>query len=85
MTRQKLIDSMRNCGMTEAAELLEQRTSATQKAIVIGDHDDKAYECGLADFLQNNTKWANHRNGVSFIAYFREDIVISGEFCDLSV
>ena len=76
---------MRNCGLAEAAELLERRTTPTQKAIIIGDRDDKAYECGLADFLQNNTKWANHRNGVSFIAYFREDIVPSGEFCDLSV
>lgn len=76
---------MRNCGLAEAAELLGHRTTPTQKAIIIGDCDDRAYECGLADFLQNNTKWANHRNGASFIAYFREDIVPSGELCDLSV
>jgi hypothetical protein len=73
MKAQKLIEKMESVRLLTAADILKRRLRPNQFGIIISDFDDDAYESGLADFLQNNTKWRNHQTREAFIAYFNDD------------
>ena len=71
MKAQELIKKMLESGMDEAASIIEKRIKNHPEttSIYISDYDDQAYNSGLADFLQNNTRWFNcpDRNGFKAI------------------
>lgn len=75
MTRDELVRRMSMVGLSMAAKMLKTRTSSNQTSIIISDYDDEAYEYGLADFLQKNTKWRNFDNRDAFQAFFNDDSI----------
>ena len=73
MKAEKLIHLARHLNLDQAAdELIRRSNNCTKYAIIISDYDNTAYECGLADFLQGNTKWVNMRDRDAFRAIFND-------------
>jgi hypothetical protein len=70
MTRKELITRMKEAGYDTAIEHLDKITKPETTAIYVSDKDDQAYITGLADWLQNNTTWFNHRYRNGFTAHF---------------
>lgn len=74
MTTTEVINDMRFRGLDKAAdELLRRSQGKDISSITITDYDDKAYECGLAQYLQDNAKWVNHQTKNAFVVYFSKD------------
>jgi hypothetical protein len=70
MTRNEMIKRMKEAGYDTAIDHLERVTKPETTSIFISDKDDRAYETGLADWLQNNTTWFNHKTRNGFTAHF---------------
>jgi hypothetical protein len=78
MTALQAYLKLKELGYIEASELLRNKmkvlNESKRQQLFISDYDDKSYNSGLADWLQNNCQWFNNnRNG--FTVCFHANII----------